>query len=291
MPILYEVPPELWINRLALAALAGGWSFPAEIDAKADVVVEKGGPVRRRPRRSRSPGRPEHRGRRGPGRSAWPGSASRPCSRRRSTDCVGVSRRPGSPRGKDFTTTYRNAQGDIATLNADLRRAERRRHRPGRQLLHTGVAGRRPEGGPEADRLRRRARPDRRGRGEVGFRPPAQRDRGLPRLALRRDGPDRPRGLAPRPAGRHPLHIPARSTRSSPGNSSSEQLKAAGPRAGEPAGQRPVRGQRRGPHPLPVGSRRALPDLGQPEQRLVPGDRPRVRDGEDAALHLLAVAW
>ena len=82
MPILYEVPPELWINRPALAALAGGWSFPPDIDARADVVVEKGGPVRHAPARSRSPGRPEHRGRRGGGTSAWPGSASRPCSRR-----------------------------------------------------------------------------------------------------------------------------------------------------------------------------------------------------------------
>ncbi len=48
MPILYEVPPELWINRVALKPLGGDWSFPAEIDAKADVVVEKDGPVRRR---------------------------------------------------------------------------------------------------------------------------------------------------------------------------------------------------------------------------------------------------
>ena len=28
MPILYEVPPEFWIDRVALAALSGGWSFP-----------------------------------------------------------------------------------------------------------------------------------------------------------------------------------------------------------------------------------------------------------------------
>ena len=50
MPILYEVPPEFWINRLALEAPNRGLVVPAEIDAKADVVVEKGGPVRRHPR-------------------------------------------------------------------------------------------------------------------------------------------------------------------------------------------------------------------------------------------------
>src|SRR5262249_30748245 len=33
MPIRYEVPPEFWINRLALAAPAGGWSVPPEVDA------------------------------------------------------------------------------------------------------------------------------------------------------------------------------------------------------------------------------------------------------------------
>src|SRR5262245_9024991 len=43
MPVLYEVPPELWINRPALEALSGPWSFPPDVDAQADVVVEKGG--------------------------------------------------------------------------------------------------------------------------------------------------------------------------------------------------------------------------------------------------------
>ena len=50
IPILNEVPPELWINRVALQAQTGGWSFPPDVEASADVVVEKGGPVRRRPR-------------------------------------------------------------------------------------------------------------------------------------------------------------------------------------------------------------------------------------------------
>ncbi len=56
LPILYEVPAELWINRIALEQIKGGWSFPKEIEAKADVVFEQKGPVRRRPRGIRQGG-------------------------------------------------------------------------------------------------------------------------------------------------------------------------------------------------------------------------------------------
>ena len=62
MPILYEVPPEFWINRLALAGANPGLVVPPEIDAKADVVVEKGGPVRRHPRQSVAARPPESSG-------------------------------------------------------------------------------------------------------------------------------------------------------------------------------------------------------------------------------------
>ena len=41
MPIRYEIPPEFWINRLALEAQKGTWSLPPEIDAQVDVVVEQ----------------------------------------------------------------------------------------------------------------------------------------------------------------------------------------------------------------------------------------------------------
>lgn len=50
MPILYEVPPESWLNRVALGELAGRWSVPPEVEARADVVVERDGPARCRPR-------------------------------------------------------------------------------------------------------------------------------------------------------------------------------------------------------------------------------------------------
>ena len=100
MPILYEVPPEFWINRLALEARTEGWSFPSEVDAKADVVVEKGGPVRHHPREEVAVPAPSRGGHRGPGRSAWPHTASRPSWTRRSRGCGGVSKRPAWSRDK-----------------------------------------------------------------------------------------------------------------------------------------------------------------------------------------------
>ena len=57
-------------------------------------------------------------GRREPGRSAWPRTASRPSWTRRSTGFRRGLKEAGLVEGRDFTTTYRNAQGDIATLNA-----------------------------------------------------------------------------------------------------------------------------------------------------------------------------
>src|SRR5262249_61206696 len=62
IPILYEVPPEFWINRLGLRAQTGGWSLPPEIEAQADVVVEKQGPVRRHPREEVAARAPDARG-------------------------------------------------------------------------------------------------------------------------------------------------------------------------------------------------------------------------------------
>ena len=118
MPILYEVPPEFWINRLALEAQTQGWSFPTEIDAKADVVVEKGGPVRRHPRQSVAARTPETSG---PSRTWKVGLAAYSESTILDETIEGLRRGlkdAGLIEGQDFTTTYRNAQGDIATLNA-----------------------------------------------------------------------------------------------------------------------------------------------------------------------------
>ena len=119
MPIVYEVPPELWINRVALETLSGGWSFPPDVDAQADVVVEKKGPVRRHPRDDvvrRAPAAPA------PSRTWKIGLISDTAD---STVLEEVRRRPaqglkeaGLVEGRDFKMNYRNAQGDIATLNS-----------------------------------------------------------------------------------------------------------------------------------------------------------------------------
>jgi ABC-type uncharacterized transport system substrate-binding protein len=118
MPILYDAPPEFWINRPALAALKGGWSFPPEIDAKADVVVEKGGPVRRNPRRQVAAAAPKARG---PARTWKIGLADFSESPVLDEAIEGFGRglkEAGLVKGQDYTATYRSAQGDIATLNA-----------------------------------------------------------------------------------------------------------------------------------------------------------------------------
>jgi ABC-type uncharacterized transport system substrate-binding protein len=118
MPILYEVPPEFWINRLALEAQTEGWSFPTEIDAKADVVVEKGGPIRRHPREEVVARAPEARG---PSRIWKVGLAAYSESTILDEVIEGLRRgfkEAGLVEGRDLTTTYLNAQGDIATLNA-----------------------------------------------------------------------------------------------------------------------------------------------------------------------------
>jgi ABC-type uncharacterized transport system substrate-binding protein len=116
MPILYEVPTEFWINRLALQAQTGGWSLPPEIEAKADVVVENQGPVRRHPREEVASPAPEARG---PSRTWKVGLAAYSESTILDETIKGFRQglKEGLVQGQDYTTTYRNAQGDIATLN------------------------------------------------------------------------------------------------------------------------------------------------------------------------------
>jgi ABC-type uncharacterized transport system substrate-binding protein len=120
MPILYEVPPELWINRLALAAQTSGWSLPHEIDAKVDVVVEKQGPVRRHAREEVAAPAPAARR---PSRT-WRVALAAYSESIILEELIDGWRRglkeSGLVEGRDYTTTYRNAQGDIATLNALL---------------------------------------------------------------------------------------------------------------------------------------------------------------------------
>jgi ABC-type uncharacterized transport system substrate-binding protein len=118
MPILYEVPPEFWINRLALQAQTGGWSFPPEIVAQADVVVDEGGPVRRHPREDVAARAPAVSG---SSRTWRIGLAAYSESRILEEVIEGWRRglkESGLTEGKHYTTNYRNAQGDIATLNA-----------------------------------------------------------------------------------------------------------------------------------------------------------------------------
>jgi ABC-type uncharacterized transport system substrate-binding protein len=118
MPILYEVPPEFWINRIALEAQTGGWSFPPEVVAQADVVVDKRGQVRLHPREDVAAQAPEASG---SSRTWRIGLASYSESRTLEEVIEGWRRglkESGLIEGKDYSTNYRNAQGDIATLNA-----------------------------------------------------------------------------------------------------------------------------------------------------------------------------
>jgi ABC-type uncharacterized transport system substrate-binding protein len=118
MPIRYEVPPEFWLNRLALKAQKRGWSVPADLDAKADVVVEAGGPVRRHPREEVAA---RTRQASSPSRTWNVGMAAYSESTIMEESIQGFRRglkESGLVEGKDYATTYRNAQGDIATLNA-----------------------------------------------------------------------------------------------------------------------------------------------------------------------------
>jgi ABC-type uncharacterized transport system substrate-binding protein len=118
MPILYEVPPELWINRVALQAQSGGWSFPSDIEAKADVVVEKSGPVRRHPREDVAARAPATNR---PARTWKVGVAAYSEAPVLDEAIEGLRRglkEAGLRERQDFTLTFRNAQGDIATLSA-----------------------------------------------------------------------------------------------------------------------------------------------------------------------------
>jgi ABC-type uncharacterized transport system substrate-binding protein len=118
IPIAYEVPPEFWINRLALETQTRGWSLPPEIEAKVDVVVEKQGPVRRHPREEVAGRVPEARR---PSRTWKVGLGAYSESGVLEEAMEGFRRglkESGLVEGQDYTTTYNNAQGDIATLNA-----------------------------------------------------------------------------------------------------------------------------------------------------------------------------
>jgi ABC-type uncharacterized transport system substrate-binding protein len=118
LPILYEVPAELWINRVALAATPNGWSLPREVEAKADLLVEQKGTVRVHPRvafakAQRQPSRPSR---------LWKiGLVSAADAAVVDEAYLGLRtglKDAGLVQGRDFEIIYRNAQGDIATLNS-----------------------------------------------------------------------------------------------------------------------------------------------------------------------------
>ncbi len=118
LPIVYEVPAELWINPVALEQIKAGWSFPKEIAAKADVVFEQKGPVRLRPRVefARAAPRPSRASR------LWKIGLVSAADATIVEECYSGLRlglnEAGLVDGRDFTINYRNAQGDIATLNS-----------------------------------------------------------------------------------------------------------------------------------------------------------------------------
>ncbi len=120
IPIAYEAPPELWINRPAVEAEHGFWTVPPDIDARIDVLVDRDGPVRRRPRREiarSSPDlkRPAH---------TWKVGVAAFVESVTMEDAIDGFRRglkdSGLIEGRDYTVAIRNAQGDIATLSALL---------------------------------------------------------------------------------------------------------------------------------------------------------------------------
>jgi ABC-type uncharacterized transport system substrate-binding protein len=118
IPIRYEIPPELWINRLALEAHKGTWSLPLEIDTQVDVVVEQSGPVRRHPREELAARSADVKR---PSRNWKINMAAYSDSTVLDELIVGLRRglkETGLVEGQDYTTTYRNAQGDIGTLNS-----------------------------------------------------------------------------------------------------------------------------------------------------------------------------
>jgi ABC-type uncharacterized transport system substrate-binding protein len=118
MPMRYEVPPELWINQVALKAQTGGWSFPEDVGGEADVVVDQSGPVRRKLRDEPVAHATDARR---PSRAWKVGLAAYSESSVLEELLSGYKRgikESGLVDGRDYTTTYRNAQGDIGTLNA-----------------------------------------------------------------------------------------------------------------------------------------------------------------------------
>ena len=118
MPILYEVPPEFWINNVALNEVKGGWSFPDDVKAKADVVVGAKGPERARPRAEfKREGRNTTR----PSKTWKIGVVAYSESTLIEEVWGGLRagmKETGLVDGRDYVLDSRNAQGDIATLNA-----------------------------------------------------------------------------------------------------------------------------------------------------------------------------
>jgi ABC-type uncharacterized transport system substrate-binding protein len=122
MPTLYELPSELWINQLALGRIKAGWSFPKDVQAKADVVVEQKGPVRIHPRVefAKAPGRSSRNSSR-PSRLWKIGLISSADAKVVEETYAGLRKgltEAGLVDGRDYKINYRNAQGDIATLNS-----------------------------------------------------------------------------------------------------------------------------------------------------------------------------
>jgi ABC-type uncharacterized transport system substrate-binding protein len=118
MPILYEVPPEFWINRVVLEPLRGGWGVSPEVEATADVVVEREGPVRRRPRVE-----PAAVAAKAPSVSRlWRVGLVTYVDSAIAEDARAGYRaglkEAGLVEGRDVSIDHRSAQGDIATLNS-----------------------------------------------------------------------------------------------------------------------------------------------------------------------------
>ena len=287
MSIEYEMPPELWINRSALDPRTRGWSIPAEIAARADVMVEKGGPVRRHPR-------------------AQLAAARKPASRPARTWKLGVAgysetpiledllegfrqgiKESGLIDGKDYVTAYRNSQGDIATLSAILDE-----YNGDDTDLIISVST------PVLQAVLRKV--DQKPVVFAGVLDPIAAGAG-------KSDSDHRRGITGRYLA-YPYVEMARAVRTvlpgarkvgtlfSPGEINSALARDRFRDALRALGLELVNVPVNGPTEvsdatmalMPDGNRRRLPDLGQPEQRFVSCDISGLRDVTDATLHLLS---
>ena len=149
--VLDLVPKEIVVNRTALAGLKEPWRLPDDLLAKATVTVDAKG-IHRVVRESAPLGR------------TWRIDLiqlNQVVDVEESQEGVLAGfKEAGLVEGRDYTTTVRNAQGDMATVSALIDAALSEHARSHRHVLDADPAGGAAAGAQRAHRLhvRRRAR-------------------------------------------------------------------------------------------------------------------------------------